>query len=62
MYYIRKLSKPNTVNKLKYMPNIGNTPADLLKQEWPTKGNTLSFWKCESLDNYKSNSFIYYRD
>ena len=51
MYYIRKLSKPNTVNKLKYMPNIGNTPADLLKQEWPTKGNTLSFWKCESLDN-----------
>ena len=29
MYYIRKLSKPNTVNKLKYMPNIGNTPADL---------------------------------
>lgn len=51
MYYLRKLSKPNTVNKLKNMPNIGNAPADLLKQEWPTKSNTLSFWKCESLDD-----------
>lgn len=51
MYYLRKLSKPNTVNKLKYMTSIADTPADLLKQEWPTKGNTLSFWKCESLTN-----------
>ena len=51
MYYIRKLSKPNTVNKLKNMSNIEDAPADLLKQEWPTKGNTLSFWKCESLNN-----------
>ncbi|WP_406043184.1 hypothetical protein [Succinimonas sp.] len=51
MYYIRKLSKPNTVNKLRNMANIEDAPADLLKQEWPTTGNTLSFWKCESLDN-----------
>ncbi len=51
MYYIRKLSKPNTVNRLRSMSNIKDAPADLLKQEWPTSRNTLSFWMCESLDN-----------
>ena len=53
MYYIRKLSKLSTVSKIKNITSIDETPADLLKQELPTTGNTLSFWRCESLDDVK---------
>lgn len=53
MYYIRKLSKLSTESKIKNLVNIEDAPADLLKQEWVTNGNTLSFWKCESLSDIK---------
>lgn len=53
MYYIRKLSKLSTVTKIKNLSDIMDTPADLLRQEWSTSKNTLSFWKCESLTDTK---------
>lgn len=53
MYYIRKLSKLTTIAKIKNSESINEVPADLLKQELPTSSNTLSFWKCESLENTK---------
>lgn len=55
MFYIRKLSKLNTINKIKYANDVNDIPADVLKQEFPTTGNTLSFWKFESFD-YLSDS------
>lgn len=51
MYYIRKLDKPSTYNKLVNMDEIENIDSDILGQELRTSSNTLSFWKCESLDN-----------
>ncbi len=51
MYYIRKLSKLSTLAKIKNIDDINDIPADLLKQELATTGNTLSFWKCDSLND-----------
>lgn len=53
MYYIRKLSKLSTLTKIRSVENIEDIPADLLKQELPTKDNKLSFWKCDSIDDTK---------
>lgn len=50
MYYIRRLSKPNTINKIKSSKSITDIPADVLKQEFPTTDNKLSFWKFESFN------------
>ena len=50
MYYLRKLSSLSTPNKIKCAGCVADVPADLLKQELPTKYNTLSFWKFESFD------------
>lgn len=51
MFYIRKLSKLSTIDKLEDIDNVEDIPSDMLKQELPTTNNSLSFWKCESLDN-----------
>jgi len=50
MYYIRKLSRKANLFKIQKAPSIANIDADVLKQELGTSGNTLSFWKCHSLD------------
>ena len=51
MYYVRKLSNNPNLEKVKNAANIGDLEADILKQELGTKGNTLSFWKCDSLED-----------
>ena len=51
MYYLRKLSKNTTLNKIKSVANIDDVDADVLKQEFPTTGNALSFWGFDSLDH-----------
>lgn len=50
MYYIRKLSKKANLFKIQKSASKANIDADVLKQELGTSGNTLSFWKCDSLD------------
>lgn len=49
MYYIRKLSNNPNIYKLKNTKNIESIDADILRQEFGTSNNTLSFWQC---DNY----------
>ncbi len=51
MYYLRKLSNLATVSKINKLSSIDDIPSDVLKQELATSGNTLSFWKCNTLDN-----------
>lgn len=51
MYYIRKLSNKANLLKIKAAQDIKLLDADILKQELGTTGNTLSFWKCDDLDN-----------
>ena len=53
MFYIRKLSKLSTISKIDHAKRIEDIPSDVLKQELPTTNNSLSFWKCDSLDNSK---------
>lgn len=53
MYYLRKLSNNPNLEKIKNARDIGSLDADILKQELGTTGNTLSFWKCNSLENMK---------
>lgn len=50
MYYIRKLSKKANLFKIQKSTSKANIDADVLKQELGTSSNTLSFWKCDSLD------------
>lgn len=50
MYYVRKLSRRNSLNKIKCATSIEDIPADVLRLEMSTKENSLSFWKCDSLD------------
>ena len=53
MFYIRKLSKKSNLFKIKSTETSANIAADVLKQELGTSGNTLSFWKCDNLDETK---------
>lgn len=53
MFYIRKLSKKSNLFKIKSAETNATIAADVLKQELGTSGNTLSFWKCDSLDTTK---------
>lgn len=53
MYYVRKMSNNPNYEKVKSTPDIGDMAADILKQELGTTNNTLSFWKCDSLDQNK---------
>lgn len=50
MYYVRKLSNNPNLEKVKCVDDIGELGADILKQEFGTTNNSLSFWKCESLE------------
>jgi len=45
------LSRPVNLFKLQQMENSSDMEADILKQEFGTTGNTLSFWKCDNLDS-----------
>lgn len=54
MYYVRKLSNLPNLQKLQYMQCVSDMDADILKQEFGTTENTLSFWKCDSLDDVKN--------
>lgn len=49
MYYIRKIKNSN-LYKIKDCDTCDLIAADVLKQEYATISNTLSFWKCTSLD------------
>ncbi|MCI8634197.1 MAG: hypothetical protein HFJ05_01175 [Eubacterium sp.] len=53
MFYIRKLSKRSNLFKIKSTETSAAIAADVLKQELGTSGNTLLFWKCDSLDTTK---------
>lgn len=50
VYYVRKLSKPANLYKIKESSDISQIPADFLGQEMRTQGNTLSVWRCGSID------------
>ena len=50
MFYVRKLSKPPNLQKIQAASNPSDIPADFLGQEMRTSQNTLSVWRCESLD------------
>ncbi|MEQ2521574.1 hypothetical protein WMO24_14225 [Ruthenibacterium sp. CLA-JM-H11] len=50
MYYVRKLSKPSSLFKLRDTDNFRNIQADFLGQDLRTSSNTLSVWRSESLD------------
>lgn len=50
MYYVRKLSKPSNLQKVKTATDLGTIPADFIGQEMRTSDNTLSVWRCESID------------
>lgn len=53
MFYIRKLSKKSNLYKIKSAETSATIEADVLKPELGTSGNTLSFWKCDSLETIK---------
>ena len=55
MYYIRKLTKTSTIDKIKSSHGISDIPADVLK-EFNTQNNTLSFWKCNNLEEEKNDT------
>jgi hypothetical protein len=48
------LSSPANLYKLKTIDDVALIEADILKQELGTTQNTLSFWKCHSLDHIKN--------
>lgn len=50
MYYVRKLSKNINLYKIQRAQTHEMIESDILKQELSTKENTLSFWKCDSLN------------
>lgn len=49
MYYVRKIKNSNLF-KIKDCDSCDMIAADVLKQECSTTSNTLSFWKCATLD------------
>lgn len=54
MYYVRKMNKDQNYNRIKYTENIEELESDVLKQELSTQSNTLSFWKCENIENLET--------
>ena len=58
MYYVRKLSKPPNLYKIQQASDVSLIPADFLGQEMRTSGNTLSVWRCESLNTEDSMNAI----
>lgn len=50
MFYVRKLAKPPNLQKIQTTTEITIVPADFVGQEMRTSQNTLSVWRCESLD------------
>ncbi len=54
MYYIRKLSNNPNLIKIKNSQNVNDLEADILRQEVGTTKNTLSFWKCDNLQNLQT--------
>lgn len=58
MYYVRKLSKPSNLFKIKQESECANVPADFIGQELRTCDNTLSVWRCNSLDDEETNKAI----
>lgn len=58
MYYIRKLSKPSSLYKLKALININELSADFLGQDMRTSDNTLSVWRSKTLDGPDINRAI----
>lgn len=54
MYYVRKMSKDKNYSRIKYTSNIDELGSDILKQEFSTQSNTLSFWKCENMENIET--------
>lgn len=50
MYYVRKLSRPTSLYKLKALDDIKNLCADFLGQDLRTSENTLSVWRSETLE------------
>ena len=51
MYYVRKMSKPTNLYKIKEAKDIATVHADFLGQELRTSQNTLSVWRCENMDD-----------
>lgn len=51
MYYIRMFSKPASYHKLNDIDSVENIGSDILHQELKTSDNTLSFWKCEDIND-----------
>ena len=50
MYYVRKIKNSNLF-KIKDCESCELLAADVLKQECSTTSNTLSFWKCDNLND-----------
>ena len=50
MYYVRKLSNNPNLEKVRNVVDVRELDADILRQELGTTGNSLSFWKCDSLE------------
>ena len=51
MYYLRKLSKPSSLNKLRVANSVEEIPADFIGQDMRTTNNTLSLWRMQTLDS-----------
>lgn len=58
MYYVRKLSKPSSLYKLKTLDDVKNLSADFLGQDLRTTENTLSVWRSETLEAGDLNQAI----
>ena len=59
MYYVRKLSRPASLFKLRDLDNnFQNLQADFLGQDLRTSANTLSVWRSESLNQEDINRAI----
>lgn len=53
MYYFRKFSSLSTFHRITGPDSIDLIQSDVLKQEFGTTNNKLSFWKSESLTNWE---------
>ena len=52
MYYFRRFTKPSTLFRITNANDISTVPADVLKQEFGTTSNKLSFWRSESITDW----------
>ena len=53
MYYVRKIGKKSSISKIQ-VSEIEDVEADVLKDEFRTTFNTLSFWKCSDINDHKN--------